>query len=141
MLCYITDGALKREVEMGVTSTIGDTGSDADISVVTHSASQVLYHQDVHCGDFLYVNEKGVPRKLVRITGVDFLGKKITVEWIVGSTILTKNLDFSGYSLDGSHGDNWLKKAKGFKTGLVWDIRYFRAKPFDPDKIDPDYFP
>ena len=124
---------------MGFISSTGETAL-GDV-VEKHSPDQILFHKQINYGDFLYVYEIGTPRILARVLGVDFFGKKITVEWVVGSTILIKSIDFSGYSLDESYGDNWLEKAKGLKTGLIWDLRYFRARPFDPDKIDPDYFP
>lgn len=124
---------------MGLKPSMGD--SSLGDAVETHSPNQILSHQQLNYGDFLYVKKRGIPRRLARVIGVDFLSEKIMVEWIVGLTLLTAGLEFSEHSLNGHRGENWLEKASGvIKINAYW-VQRSLAKPFDPDKIDPDYFP
>jgi hypothetical protein len=127
------------EALVGLKPSVGDTNLK-DV-VEKHSPDQVMSHQELHYGDLLSVKEKGIPRKLVRVIGVDFLNEKVVVEWIAGLTLLTAGLEFSEYSLNGYHGENWLEKVSSkVKEKIFWAQRRI-AIPFDPESIVPDYFP
>ncbi len=106
-----------------------------------HSSNQVLSSENLHIDDFLCVVEKGVPKELVKVIGIDFLNEKIMVERIVGLTVLTAGLEFSRYSLNGHHGENWLETVSGDIKIKAYRLYRRIAKTFDPEKIDPDYFP